>query len=324
MRKPPPLTELQKSQLRKWEPKLKECVKTGDIKRAKSIAAKIQALIKPTGHTTRWMQNLNWLCECALEAGDLAFAILKLEGVRAIMNEGTRTHLEATAILAFCYIRDNKIDEAKILIKDALNRINNISSNQRRRQFHERFLNRIEEECILSGMSEDINVSFDADEIQEKAIKLQHSNNENDLVMFLGKALPSSSISLLEEVREVAMRQLPPADRKFLPTPNQARHPLKLGNRAKVALQRVIWKAVCDPNDEIYKAWSNCLSVVYDKKWITIAIIGACKSWNISTTMVVISLVALAFKMGAKTFCDAFAPESIMIGLSEKDDKKTR
>lgn len=321
MKKPPPLTELQKSQLRKLEPKLKECVKTGDIKRAKSIAAKIQALIKPTGHTTRWMQNTNWLCECALESGDIAFAMQRLEGVRAITNENTRTHLEATAILAFCYIRDNKIDEAKVLVKDVLDRINNISSAKRRRQFHKRFLNRIEEECILSGMAEDISVSFDTDRIQEEAIKLQHFD-KNGLVIFLGNALPSRSISLLEGVREFAIKQLPPADRKFLPTPKQARHPIKLGKRAYAALKRVTWRAVCDPNDEIYKAWSDGLSIVYDKNWITFAIIAACKSWNITTTMVVISLVALAFKMGAKTFCETFAPESIMIGLSENDGKK--
>jgi len=69
MPKPPPLTDEQKVQLHKLEPQLKACVKTGDLEQAKGIAAKLQHLLKATGHTTRWMQNTNWLAECALESG---------------------------------------------------------------------------------------------------------------------------------------------------------------------------------------------------------------------------------------------------------------
>jgi len=313
---PPPLTDEQKSQLHKLEPQLRACVKTGDLDQAKGIAAKLQRLLKATGHTTRWMQNTNWLAECALESGQIPFASQRLEGVRAIMSEGTHTHLEATTLLALCYIRSNRIEQAKVLIDDVLDHVNNIKSDRRRRQFHKRFITRIEEESILAGMIEDVEVDLNVDEIQDEAVKLQ-ALDENSLIIFLGNAIPSRSVALLECVRSHALKQLPPADRKFLPTPKQAKVPKELGTRANAALKRVVWRAVCDPNDEVYQAWSKGLSVVYDKKWITAAIIAVCASWKITTTMVVISLVALAFKMGVKVFCDIFAPESIMIGLGE-------
>jgi len=49
------------------------------------------------------------------------------------MSEGTRTHLEATTLLALCYIRSNRIEQAKVLIDDVLDHVNNIKSDRRRR-----------------------------------------------------------------------------------------------------------------------------------------------------------------------------------------------
>ena len=151
---------------------------------------------------------------------------------------------------------------------------------------------------------------------RELLIKLL-SLDQNSLIINLGSQLPEQSLLLLEEIRNEAIKLLPPADQKFLPSPEQTKVPREIGRKANAALKRVIWKAVCDPTDEIYKAWSNGLSVVYDKKWITAAIVGACKSWKITASMVVASIVALAFKMGVSAFCEVFAPKSIMIGLKE-------
>lgn len=315
-RKPPLLTDDQKIFLKKWEPQLRACVKTGNIDRAKTIAAKIQRNLTKTGHTARWMQNANWLAECALVAGEISFAIQRIEAVRTIMSEGTRTHLEATVLLALCYIRRNKIAESQSLIAEALKRINNIGSDRRRQQFHKRLISRIEEECILAGIVTRSREALNAEEIQSAAAELQILD-ENSIIAQLGEAVPSSVIALLEGVRSNTLKLIPPTDRKLLPAAEKVKAPAELGKRVKAALRRVVWRAVCDPNDELYQAWSKGLSVVYDKKWISIAIISACASSMIGIKMIVITIVALAFKMGVNTFCDVFAPESIMIGVGE-------
>lgn len=315
---PPPLTNSQKKKLREFEPQLRACVKTGDFENAKSIAVKIQNLLKPTGHTVRWLQNLNWVCEAAIEAGKLSFAEQRLESVRKIMDEGTRTYLEATALLAICKLRQNDIINAKRYIREAIDNMNNIKTDGRRRQFHKRLISRIEDECILAGMKGQDDVEYNVDDIQEEAIKLLVLD-EKSLIIHLGNSIPSQSVLLLENLRNHTINLLPPVDRKYLPPPSQTEIPKELGKRASTALKRITWGAICDPNDDVHKAWSNGLSVVYDKKWITGAVVAACKSWKITAGMVVTAIVALAFKMGVNVFCDVFAPESIMIGLREKD-----
>ncbi len=316
MPKPPPLTDWQKNQLHRLEPQLRACLPTGDIAKAKKLAGKIQHILKDTGHTTRWMQNTNWLAECALEAGEISFAIQRLEGVRAVVAESTRIYLEATALLSLCYLRRKRLDEAKLLIAETIANVNNITSDNRRRQFNKRFVERIEEECILAGIMSGATEPVDVNKIQEEAVKLLHLD-EGSILILLGNSLPSNSIALLENARNYTLKQIPSADRKLLPSPKQAVVPKKLGKRTLKAVKRVVWRAVCDPSDEIYQAWSAGLSVVYDKKWIATAIVSSCVSWNITTNMVLASVVALAFKTGVKVFCDLFAPESIMIGLSD-------
>ena len=88
--------------------------------------------------------------------------------------------------------------------------------------------------------------------------------------------------------------------------------------KAGSALKNVIWRAVCDPNDEVYKAWSEGLSAVYDKKWIAGAILAAFQEANIGTFMIISTMVALAFKLGVGLFCAKFAPKSIMIDVTDK------
>lgn len=317
MPKPPPLTNFQKNQLHQLEPQLRECVATADLKRAKLLAAKIQKLLKETGHNTRWMQNKNWLSECALEAGNIPFAIRHLKEVRSIMSDGTRIHIEATALLALCYIRTKRIDDALHHIKSVIFRVSKIESDYRRQQFHRRFINRIEEECILTGLVGEGEIKYDIDKIQEEAIALQYMDPQS-LVSQLGSAIPDNSVKLLEGVRAQALKQLPLADRKCLPSPDEAKKPKELGKRAKAALKRVIWPAICDPNDEIYQAWSNGLSVVYDKKWLTTAICAHLTGWNISIPMIAFTVVALVFKLGVRVVCEMFAPDSMMISLADK------
>ena len=80
-----------------------------------------------------------------MEGGQLEFAISGFEGVRKLMSDDTRTHLEATALLGICYLRKGNIDLAKKHLQETVRKINNIQSDKRRRQFHKRLLARIEE-----------------------------------------------------------------------------------------------------------------------------------------------------------------------------------
>ncbi|TOQ56144.1 hypothetical protein CGG93_24565, partial [Vibrio parahaemolyticus] len=70
---------------------------------------------RPTGHDTRILQAKNWLFEVAMEAGNLTYAKLGFEGIIKKSSGQTRLHLEATALLAICYIREQNLDMAREL-----------------------------------------------------------------------------------------------------------------------------------------------------------------------------------------------------------------
>lgn len=303
------------------EPRLRACVRTADFGTAKEIAARIQLLLKPTGHVTRLLQAKNWLYECALAAGETEFAITGYTGTRKLVSPDTRAHLEATVLLAICYIRTKDFDKAKPLIRQAVLSINNVQSPRRRIQLHRRILSRVEEECLLSGIVEALPKQLELDVVHEQAVELVRSKSEDEIYVMIGHAMPGDAVHLLDSVQQFYLGLLPSPERKLLAGPQQANAAKirELGKKIHGAFKRVAWKSVCDPKTEIHKAWSNGLSIAYDKKYLTASLVVAFQSWKITSVMLVASVIALAMKFGATVFCEAFAPDSIMIHVSERD-----
>lgn len=318
MSKIPNLTKDQKEKLALLEPQLRSCVKHADLDKAKKITAQIQNLLRPTGHETRLLQAKNWLYETAMEAGNLTFAKMGFEGTIKKSSASTRLHLEATSLLAICYLREHNTEKTRELIIKAVQNINNIKSDDRRKQFHQRLLERLEEESILIGLVDRTSPSLDIEKVDKETIALVMSKTESQILLELGNAIPKKVINLLTEVRDAYQHQLPGPDRKFLPPPITEDTKEELGKRASSALKHVAWKALCNSNSDIYKAWTQGLSVVYDKKYITGAIVASFNSVSISVTMIAASAAALAIKFGAEVFCEMFAPKSMMIDRKEK------
>lgn len=253
-----------------------------------------------------------------MEANNFHYAALGFEGTINKSNPSTRLNLEATALLGICYLREGNLPKARQLITRAVQSISNIKSDERRTQFHKRFLQRLEEESILSGLIDKTSKPLDIEEVNNQAIQLIKTKSEGEILTEMGKAVPNNSLSLLDEIRETYQLRLPASDRRCLPAPLTEKSKEELGKRASSALKRVAWRALCNPDSEIYKAWNQGLSVVYDKKYIATAIVTTLGSYSITATMIAASAVALAFKFGAEVFCETFAPESLMIDRKDK------
>lgn len=318
MNKIPPLTKIQRRELAKLEPQLKWCVVIADLKKAKKIAAQIQKLLRPSGHETRLLQAKNWLYETALESNNITFAKMGFEGTVQKSSPRTRLHLEAISLLAVCYIREKNMDKARDLIATAVESISNIKSDERRKQFHQRLISRLEDESILVGLIEKGGKPLEIDDVDVESVKMIMTKSQDQILLEMGKSIPKKSIDLLSQVRESYKLRLPAPDRKFLPPPVNEESKQELGARANSALKRVAWRAICSPESEIYKAWSQGLSVVYDKKYIAGAIVFAFNSLNITTIMLAASAAALAVKFGAEVFCETFAPDSLMVDRRDK------
>ncbi len=312
------LTNEQKKILAVLEPQLRSCTRSANLEQAKKITAKIQKLLRPTGHETRLLQAKNWLYETAMEANSLTYAKMGFKGNIQKSNSKTRLNLEATSLLAICYLREGNLEKSTEYIYRAIDSISNIKSDRRREQFHKRLVERLEEESILFGLINEESTKLEINEVNNQAINLIRNKSEDQIYLEMGRAIPPKSINILTDIRDAYVLRLPPSDKKMLPAPINEKNKKDLGLRASAALKRVAWRAICDPNSEIHKAWSEGLSIVYDKKYITAAIITSFNSLNISGVMLAASAVALAIKFGVEVFCETFAPKSIMIARKDK------
>jgi hypothetical protein len=317
-KRPPELTKEQRAKLAEIEPELRLSVRTADVEKAKRLVAEIQPILRSTGHTTRLLQIKNWLYECALEAREVDFATAGFEGNRKLAKSGTRLYLEATAFLAICYLRVGNIEKAKLHVREAIQCVSNIQSTRRREQFHKRYLARIEEECVLASLIEEEPGHIDVDLLQDEAVKLL-PKSEDELLEILGKNLPGHSVQLLLDVECFYRRQLPAPDQKLLPAPINDQRFRELGLKVRAAFKTVAWRVVCDPESDLYKAWSKNLAYVYDRKVLVGALAAAFKSWKITALCLLVAISAFIIKVGAAVFCEAFEPNWLMIHVSDRD-----
>lgn len=312
MPKDPAITPFIKQKMEMLEPKLKGCVRTGDIDAAKRYMNEIQCILKPNGYNSRLMKNKNYLFEAALEAGNIEFAISGLIGVRNNSSIASRIYLESTSLLAICYVRKNDIPIAQKFVDETIKRIKNIKSDELRREFYDSFLNRIDDEMILSKSKEELDGFLDSEQIHNESIVLIQSKSEDELYELIGNAIPEKTIEYIGLFQKHNLQLLPPADRKFLPQPVSRGRKGEFGKKFTLALKRVVWKCLCDQKSDLYQAWSQGLAIVHDKKYISCAVVTTLADNKIGSAMIAASIIALAVRFGVNVFCELFEPETIM------------
>lgn len=305
------LTQAQKDRFKRLTDQLKECCLTDDFDSAKICAQDIKSFAASTGENYRWLLALNILSETAIRIGNNAFAIQHLNSVVHTSNKSTRIRVEAYSLLVIAHLRSGDIECAKKNISEVVNCIKNISSQNSREIFYKKLVARIEEEAILAGARLDCPPALDVNDVQSQAILLL-GESESQLLARIGNALPGKSIDLFTTLRSSTLLEIPHQERKCLPPPNETIPSASIGRKAVSALKHVCWTALCDKNDELYKAWSDGLSAVYDKKLIAGAVVTALVDAKIGSGLFAASLVAYIFKFSCRTFCEAFAPETIM------------
>lgn len=316
MNRPPKLTEGQKKRLNVLEPALREAVKLGNYERAQLITHDIQEVLRPTGHEIRLMQAKNWLFEAALEAGNIEFAIAGFQGIRKKASPTTRLYLEATALLAVCYLRKKDVRTAEPLIEEALGNLGNISSEQQRRKLRANLVKRFEDEGMLAALGQEHSFSFsssDIDQIQNDAIIISQTKSKDEIIVLLGESTPPYVLDFLRKVHEESRKLLPYKEILLLPSPEIREKNLKLGKKVFNSLKRVVWKSLCDPQSEVYKLWyTDGLKAVLDKKYITGSIVTALSGYRIGVYAMAVYVSALVLKTGIEVFCEVYQPPPIM------------
>jgi hypothetical protein len=298
--------------LHRLEPLLQAAAIRGDYEFAQQHALEIQNILRATGHETRLMQAKVWLFEAAMEAGHLSIAMPGFVGIRGKASKGTRLHLEATALLAICYLRQKNLTKAEPLIAEVL-KSRNIRSESGRRRFLRHVVARFEEEGLLAALVEQQPDRLDAGEIQDLAAVLVRTKNEDEILFEMGKALPPESIAFLLKVDTMAKRGLTRKEILYLPGEAQIMEKAELGRTAFRSFKRVLWNSLCNPESDIYKAWfSSGLNFVLERKYLGSAVALTLMHLGIGIKVLAVSATALIMKFGIEVYCDRFKPDFIV------------
>lgn len=308
------LTDYQLKNLKPLEIKLKHAVRSGDADKAIEIATQIQELFpKRWRRHHRLLRAKLWAFESCLDANRIPYAQRGFIGIRALSASDTRLYLEASSLLAVCYLRSKDTSSAKKLIKEVIEKINNISSEKTRHQFQKRLIERIEEKCVLTELIGTDYYEMDTKDIQAKAVLLIQRNSDDEIFELIGNSIPTASIGLLHDVRTYSLNQLPPPDRKLLPPPEKAEQPKKIGKITFAIIKRIAWKTFCNPDSSIYKLWKNKVPKVFNGGYFSAAVVTTMGDFRIGIPLLASGISALVMKYTAEEFCEFSKPKGLMI-----------
>jgi hypothetical protein len=306
-------------ELKPLEESLHKAVSQQQPEAAIEAATRIQALFAGNRSHHRLLRAKLWAYEACLDANRLAYAESGLVGIRKLSNSGTRLHLEAGGLLAIAYLRQKKVDKAKSLIRDVIENINDISSDRTRHQFQKRFIERVEEECILAELIGTGDQQLDLKEIEAKAIFLVQRSSDDEIYKLIGTSVPTASLKLLSEVRNFSILQLPAPDRKLLRPPEKAEEPRNIGLTTFALLRRIAWKTFCKEDSPIYKLWSKRVPKVFNDGYFAAAVVTTMGDYRIGIPLLASGLAALAMKYTAEEFCELSKPKGLMIGRKDRE-----
>jgi hypothetical protein len=227
-----PLNEFKKQRLRKLEARLRSCLKTGEVELAIEITANIQGLFLDDRSNHRLLRAKLWCFETCLLANRHSYAESGLIGVSGLANENTKIKLESQVLLAIFYIRQKRITEAKPLIHEVLNNVNDIKSDRSRRLFQRNLMDRLEEECVLSELIGVEEAPLEETKVHDQAVYLVQHSSDDDIITIIAASLPEKARLALTDVRGFALLQMRASDVKLLGTPADAIEPKALGKRA--------------------------------------------------------------------------------------------
>ena len=309
------LSFYQKERLKVLEPNLKSAISERNYEEARAIMKKLEDLLKPTGHLTRFMQSENRFLELALELNELYTATTGFERIRKKASEYTRLYLEATALLAICYLRTEDIERAKPLIKEVLTNDKVIKTERTRALFRVEILERFNQEATLFSLKNKKTEEFTEEELETEIMQLLINNkSEDELYLSLGQVVPNQTKNLLFQVHQYSTNQLPYNEKIALPSPEEKIKEKEVGKTVFQSVKRVIYNSLCDPKSEIYKAWftNGAASLVLSKGYIRTAIISSLANIGVSIKMLIAYIVTLVMKFGLEIYCEHYKPKDLM------------
>jgi hypothetical protein len=307
------LEGVQKERATRLEIQLLSASNRLDVNAAKTIVKDLEDIY------TRFRQhNLlgiakNKLYEIALDAGDFKFAEEGLLMARLEFTKNTRMWLEATSLLAICYLRINNFQTAQRLISEVLTNKQAIKSEAKRRKFRQAAIERFKEEAVLFAIKGN-SVKDQID--QSQLIKLAQKEAlrpVSEIFISLGNSVPPQAKSILQQVDSYSKNQLPSAEKLLLPPPKDEIKHEKIGKTVFSSIKRVAYRALCDPESPTYKLlFTKTYDAIFHPVALGAAIASAFSGFGIISKAFLVPVIALIIKFGLEVYCDNYKPHDLM------------
>lgn len=309
------LTDIQKRRLSILKPQFEKAIFNKDLKTAKIVLSDIQTTLNLNNHSTLLAQYRNWFFELALDTDQYALAESGFISVRRSVSKNTRIYLEASALLAICYLRFSNVEKAKPLIKEVLNNNHVIKTERTRRLFNKNIIQRFDEEVALYSLKNKYNTTSDykIETLENEVSLLVSTKTEDELYKLLGSNVPETTKSLLFEVDSFSKNQLPSAERILLTSPQDAIKDEETGKTVFKSFKRTIYNSICDQNSAVYKMWNDkVVGAVVNSKYIISAVAAALSSISIGFHALIVTAAALVIRFGLDVYCEHYKPAGIM------------
>ncbi len=288
----------------------------GNIERAKIILNELEYILKAYLHEARILENYLKLYEVEMELWHLSVAKKGFEYIRGNANKNTRLYLEATTLLAVCYLREKNIDMAEPYMAEVLKNDSIIKSENKRFEFRRAVIERFDQEGALAALSESISHSELPSEkvVHKEAIEiLKQGLTEDELREMLGASVPQAVKDYLFRVDRISKNLLTFDQRKMLPSPKEVIKNKSLGLILFGGFKRRIYKYICDEKSDVYQAWlKDGIDSILDKGYLASIVVTALTDLRIGAGALAVRVTAFIMNQGITNFCNNNKPRPLM------------
>ncbi len=292
-------------------------LKKGNLESAKLILNDLKVILSAYFHEARILENYLKLYEAALEAWQIPVAIKGFQFVRNNANENTRLHLEATTLLAICYLREKNINLAEPLMAEVLQNDKVIKSESKRFEFRATIVGRFDQEGALAALAESspsISVNSEND-IHKAAVEIiKQGKSEDDIREMLGASVPEAVKDYLFRIDSISKNLLSYEQRKRLPGPKEVIKNKNLGSIVLGGFKRKLYKYICDEKSDVYQAWlKDGINSILDNSFIASIVVTALADLRIGASALAARITAFIMNQGITNFCNNNKPSSLMV-----------
>lgn len=292
-------------------------LKKGNLKGAKLILNDLKYILNAYYHEARVLENYLKLYEAALETWQISIAIKGFQFVRNNANVNTRLHLEATTLLAICYLREKKLNLAEPLMAEVLQNDKVIKSKSKRFEFRAAIVERFDQEGALAALAESstsIRKGSEKD-IHKAAVEiLKQGINEDDIREMIGASVPESVKDYLYRIDSISKNLLSYEQRKKLPGPKEVIKNKNLGSIIFCGFKRKLYKYICDEESDVYQAWlKDGINSILDSSFIASIVVTSLADLRIGASALAARISAFIMNQGITNFCNKNKPSSLMV-----------